>query len=174
MKFRLFLLSLLLIASTAVAEESCKGELGEEVTLCALSKKVDIMQHSLNSQEESIKFLTQTIKRQQSIIEELTAIIATKKVAQEVKEGQNLNYTSPKDAFESFRPSTFKTKKALFALKEPSQKSAESKEFKEGEAFTSKGKVYGYLKVSGYFTDGKWTGAREDMWIKEEDVELRD
>jgi len=174
MKFRLFLPSLLLIVGAAVAEESCKGELGEEITLCTLSKKADILQHSLDSQEEKIKFLTQTIKRQQTIIEELTTLIATKNVVNEAKETQRLTYVGAKNAFESFKPTTFKTKKALFALKEPSKKGVESREFREGEAFTSKGKVYGYLKVSGYFTDGKWTAAKEDMWIEEGEAELRD
>lgn len=169
---RFFLLLLPLLAGAVLAETTCKGELGEQITLCGEAKKIAAMEKRLRAYDNKIRFLDAMLKRQQKIIEELTDMYATQKVVLEMKSGGK-PAKSVKALPEKFKASTFRTLHALSALNMPSKNGKAVRGFAEHEAFTSKSKSKGFLKVSGYFIGGKWTDPKQAMWVSEDEVKLQ-
>lgn len=71
----------------------------------------------------------------------------------------------PEASIETFEPSSFKATSSTFAYDAPRGNIVMG--WEDGRSFTSNTKKGDWIKVTGYFIEGKWTSARKAMWIEE-------
>lgn len=85
--------------------------------------------------------------------------------------------TSQKRSHKHFKiittqPKTFRTRIKADIFDKPDGLKIDR--WEKGRSFTSYIKSGNWIKITGYFIDKKWTKAKKDLWIKEEDVFERD
>ena len=131
----------------------------------------------LNTEIEKLKIEIHTLKNKQPTKDECEYEDIYKKLSklesdiiQNKKEIENIK--TNKINYLVIKPTTFITKKDT-DIYSSSQNGKIIGKFEAKNSFTSYKEKNGFVKVTGYFVDGKWTPNKKEWWIKKEDVIIK-
>jgi len=117
----------------------------------------------LDSKDKEIKSLKKRLtKSKQKVIKK------SKKVHKKSVVRKKITKKSTNKDIQTIKPSTFRLK--VDSSIYDSIDGIEIDRWEKDTTFTTNKRTTKYIKITGYFEDGKWRGAKKEMWIKSRDV----
>ena len=158
------------ISNLRVSYEECKKELSSKVRVSKSSdadlKEINRLKRLLKAEiEKNDILLTKTVCKPKVIIEKCEDLNVFPNLMMEKNYSKK---TLEKEIIKEFKASSFRLKNKSDIYNSIDGKVIQS--WEEGRSFTSNIGSQNWIKITGYFIDRQWIGAKIDLWIKKDKV----
>ena len=163
----LFIIVLLFFIGCETPQEKNKKEIENiKKELSIISNKLD------NYKSPNIDEIKQKIKILQTKIDKLNNKEITQQIVKLSKEIKNL-HKNDNLGYIVIKPITLITIKKANIYSIPDKSGKIVTQFNKLNTFTSYKEKNGFIKITGYFVDGKWTPNKKEWWIKKSDCKIK-